>query len=403
MRIVYILFKSQGGIPHYTAGLANAVSEYADVTVIKPSVTTADDFFSDRINIINAFRPAPLSFVDVYKGTAFSFKTIIGLLSHINLKVVKDLKPDIIHFPDNILPHVKLLIKLFKLDEKYPLVVTFHAVSRISCGIFLLPGKALLSGEPFSNIIAANVVNLLDILAPEVRLVKVVVHTKKNRMALIERGMRPEKIAVIPLGTFSFFKNYGSCRLEEEENTILFFGNIVASKAIDVLIDAMPMVINEIPNVKLIIAGDGLIPKRSWSIIEKYRYAFEVHNYFITNEKVGEFFARASLVVIPNRRQEGHSATLTVAYSFGKPVITTNVGEFPELVSDAGCGLTVPPENPKALAEAIVKLLKDPALRREMGRNALRKAEELSWSNIAKMHMKVYGEVLDEWRKRNKD
>jgi glycosyltransferase involved in cell wall biosynthesis len=75
------------------------------------------------------------------------------------------------------------------------------------------------------------------------------------------------------------------------------------------------------------------------------------------------------------------------------------VGDLPKMVEDGKDGLVVPPKDPKALAEAIVKLLKDDKLRRHMGRNALRKAEELSWDNIAKMHMRVYEEVLDARKK----
>jgi len=395
MKVAYILTTSRGGLPHYTAELANAVSNYADVTVIKPVVTTADDVFSNKVKVINAFKPTTLSFVDIYKGTAISFKNIRGLLSYRNIKVVNEIKPDIIHFSSGLLPHAKIFAKLHKLDRKYPTILTLHDVFQKK--LIMLPGRDMHSDVPFLNVIVVNIGNFFDLLMPRIRISRAIVHSKRNKEVLIEKGMYPEKIAVIPHGTYSFFKNYNTCELEEEKNTILFFGNIVSSKALDVLIDAIPIVAKKMPNVKLIIAGDGVIPKRSWKIIEKkYKSNFEIHNYFIPNEKVGEFFSRASLIVIPNRRQEGHSGSLTIAYSFGKPVVTTNVGEFPTLVRDAGCGLVVPPENPKVLAEAIIKLLRDENLRKKMSKNALKMAEKLSWDNIAKMHMKVYEEVLNE-------
>ena len=391
MRVAYVLPTGKGGLPHYTAELADSVSKHAEVTVIKPEITTADEIFSDKVELINAFKRMDLSYVDIYKKTVISFRNITGFLSYRNIKVVDEIKPDIIHFPADLLPHAQIFTYLHKLDRKYPTVLTFHDV--LKRRLFMPPGRDISSNEPFLNVIAVNIGNLLNLLMPKIRINKAIVHTKRNKEALIEKGMNPEKIAIIPHGAYDFFRNYG-CKATEEKNSILFFGNIVTSKALDILIDAMPLMIKEIPEIKLMIAGDGVIPKRSWKIIDKYKSNFEIHNYFIPNERVGEFFSRASLVVIPNREQEGHSGSLTVAYSFGKPVVTTNVGEFPILVRDAGCGLVVPPEDPKALAEAIIKLLKDEELRKEMGKNALKKAEELSWDNIAKMHMKVYEEVL---------
>jgi glycosyltransferase involved in cell wall biosynthesis len=395
MKVAYVLQSARGGIPHYVACLANAISRYADVVVLKPDKTTADEVFSSRVEIVNAFKSANLSYVDLYRKRFISFRTFGGLLSYKNINIVRNIKPDIIHFAGGLIPPMQAFIRLYKLDKLFPLIVTFHDVP---------PRKYLVLPKKISEtliLVAINVMNFLNLLMPKIKYEKVIVHTQKNRERLIERGSPSEKIVVIPHGAYDFFKKYGNySKMEEERNCILFFGNIVEAKAVDVLIDAIPIIAKEIPEVKLVIAGDGVIPKKSWGVIEKFKPNFEIHNYFIPNEKVWEFFSRACVVVIPNRRQEGHSGSLTVAYSFGKPVVTTNVGEFPVLVKDAGCGLVVPPEDPKALAEAIIKLLKDEKLRKEMGRNALKKAEELSWDNIAKMHMKVYEEVLNEWGKK---
>jgi glycosyltransferase involved in cell wall biosynthesis len=60
-------------------------------------------------------------------------------------------------------------------------------------------------------------------------------------------------------------------------------------------------------------------------------------------------------------------------------------------------GLLVPPKDQEVLAEAVIKLLKDDDLRKPMEENAYKKAEELSWDNIAKRHIEVYEEVLDEF------
>ncbi|RLI84478.1 MAG: sugar transferase [Archaeoglobales archaeon] len=399
MKVVYILPTSVGGLPHYVAELANAVANYANVTVIKPIKTTADNIFSNNVKIVNAFKPFIISFASLAKGE-ISFTSIKNIISYNNINVIGKINPDIIHFAADLPPILEIFTYLHKLDVKYRTVVTFHDyIPRRS--IILRRGRELLADAPFLTVIAQNINNLLNLLKPEIKIDGIIVHSKKTKEKLIKSGVS-RRVYVIPHGVYTFFRELNHARsIKEENNCILFFGNICPVKGLDTLIKAIPIIAKKIPDVKLIIAGDGVIPKKNWQIIEKYKSNFEIHNYFIPNEEVGKFFSRACIVVIPNRRQEGHSGSLTVAYSFGKPVVTTNVGEFPILVKEAGCGLVVPPENPKALAEAIIKLLRDENLRKKMSKNALKMAEKLSWDNIAKMHIKVYEEVLNERRSRS--
>ena len=392
MKVVYVLGTGSGGIPHYTAELANAISRYAKVFVIKPNKTTADEFFSKDVKVINAFKPLNLTFKDMYSmfraTKMFSPINLLKFLSYRHLsKVIHEIDPDIVHFIDLYPP-----VHIFALKIKeYPIVVTFHGVS---------PGIIKINTSNLNLFLISSITsvwNLLSSLLFRMKIDKAIVHTKIHKEFLIRRGISEEKIVVIPHGVYNIFKYYKERNNEsnEEKSTILFFGNIVWSKALDVLIDAIPLIISKIPDIKLIIAGDGVIPKKCWEIINKYRSNFEIHNYFIPNEKVGEFFSRASIVVIPNRKQDGHSGSLTIAFSFGKPVVTTNVGEFPLLVEKAGCGLVVPPNNPKALAEAIIEILENYKLRKKMSKNALKMAEKISWNEIAKKYIRVYEKILD--------
>jgi glycosyltransferase involved in cell wall biosynthesis len=391
MRIVCVLGTASGGIPHYTAQLANAMSKYADVTLLKPEKTSTDEFFSDDVKVVNAFAPVRLRFVDMYdiRRAVCMLFSLTKIFSYRNIAIIDKINPDVIHFTDYP-PQVQIFAH--KINKRYPKIVTFHGVPEREINISTLNPTLFF----FSTVM--SLWSISSSLLFKEKFDRVIVHTQIHKHSLVKMGFDADKIEVIPQGAFDLFARIRrhDTVVKEERNTILFFGNIVWSKALDVLTDAMPLVVKEIPDVKLVIAGDGVIPKRSWQVITKYRLNFEIHNCFIPNEKVAEFFSPASLVVIPNRRQEGHSGVLTVAYSFGKPVVTTDVGEFPVLVRDAGCGLVVPPENPKALAEGIITLLRDEGLRKKMGENALKMAEKLSWDNIAKMHMKLYEEVLNE-------
>ncbi|MEW6096631.1 MAG: glycosyltransferase family 4 protein [bacterium] len=392
MRIVYVLANDRGGLPHYAAQLSESVSKYAEVTVLKPEKTTADCIFPKNVEVINAFKPLNISFVNIYKHPmrVFIYSNLRKLISYGNIDTVDRINPNIVHF---ISCPFQLLLFIHKIQKNYKTIGTLHDVPTR-----MLPWDFI---EFILTPIAVSQYIIKRIFEIDSNFTKIIVHTKANKETLVRRRIKPQKIAIIPHGVYNFFKDKYSTNKEEEKNTILFFGNIVPVKAIDALIDAIPKIKSEIPDIKLTIAGDGKIPEQSWKIIKRHKPNFEIHNYFIPNEKVGEFFSRASLVVIPNRSQEGHSGSLTVAYSFGKTVVTTNVGEFPILVRDAGCGLIVPPDNPEVLAEAIIKLLKDDKLRKEMSKNALKKAEELSWDNIAKMHMNVYEEILNERTKGN--
>ena len=177
-------------------------------------------------------------------------------------------------------------------------------------------------------------------------------------------------------------------------NTIIFFGNIREYKGLGCLLQAVPIIQKQVKNVKIIIAGEGDLSPYQPLMGACDRSVFEIHNEFVPNDLVASLFQRSTLAVLPYTEMSGMSGVLNVAYAFGKPVVVSDVGGLNEAVEHGKTGLLVPPRDPQALADAIIRLLKDPELRAMMGKNVNRKAEELSWDNIAKKTMDVYEKVI---------
>jgi glycosyltransferase involved in cell wall biosynthesis len=79
-----------------------------------------------------------------------------------------------------------------------------------------------------------------------------------------------------------------------------------------------------------------------------------LHSDYISNEEISTYFSAADVVVLPYISAT-QSAIVPVAYHFNKPVIVTNVGGLAEVVTNGRTGFIVPPQNPKAFADAVVK------------------------------------------------
>lgn len=376
MRVLYVLPITWGGIPHYTAELANATSKYAEVVVLKP-IDDNDELFSESVELLRVFKPIKLS-KDGAKRL-FSFRNFINFFSFKNIKNVKDINPDLIHFPE-LYFQTSLFTFLFRLYKRYPTICTYHATFE---SYIASPSEYGLSN---SVILTTNRLGK-GLVKPN----KIIVHSQKSKDNLIKKGTNPENISMILPGAREIFKRYSEEGFEEE-NCILFFGRIAENKGIEFLIKAMKLVFREVPDSKLVIAGEGDLSKCSKYIEDDSR--FEIHNSFVPNEKVAQFFQRAKLVVLPYTSQQGRSGVLATAFSFGKPVIVTDVGDFPDLVANGEEGLIVPSKDPKSLTGAIIEILKNKKLRKEMGAKSLKKSEELSWDKVARKHLKVYEEVI---------
>jgi glycosyltransferase involved in cell wall biosynthesis len=384
MHVLYIIGQSTGGLPHYTAELANGVAEHAEVTVMKPTETSADELFAEEVTVIEAFDSIGVSMPKLHSLNVNPLELLRGILSYNNLKRIREIDADVVHDTTDLFPQVKLFAGLHGIDDHRPFVVTRHEVSV----------KRFSFSRP--PVLAEEIVNYL---LPNVHPVRIIAHTENQKRALIERGSAPDRIEVIPHGAYSAFGNHEEVDVAVEDNSLLFFGNIVPPKGLDTLVAAIPLVKRELPDVTLLIAGEGRIPEAARATIEAHSENFEVHNYFVPNDEVGDLFGRAEVVTIPYRRQggtKGHSGALSTAYSFGKPVVASTASEFPALVKATGCGLVVPPEDPAALAEAIVEILTDENAKTEMSANSLRMAAELSWENIAERHLTVYEDVIRE-------
>ena len=182
-------------------------------------------------------------------------------------------------------------------------------------------------------------------------------------------------------------------RILEKDNTLLFWGRISPYKGIEYLVSAVPIVKKHIPDLKVIIAGNG----KFYFDVERIRNddTYEIINRYVPNEELVELIQKSSLVICPYT-DATQSGVIMTAYAFNKPVVASAVGGIPEVVEDGVTGRLVPPKNPQALATAIIDLLSNQQKREQMKKNIKKKCSEgrLSWDYIAKQTIEVYGKAI---------
>jgi glycosyltransferase involved in cell wall biosynthesis len=217
---------------------------------------------------------------------------------------------------------------------------------------------------------------------------RVVVHTRSGAQQLERFGVSPERIARIPHGTFDAPP---AARIEPPRGrTLLFYGLIRRYKGLDVLVRALP----EIPDARLVVAGDPLdrvepLQKLARELGVADRIDWRLG--YLPAEEVDALMREATIAVFPYLSGESASGTLATALGHGRPAVVTEV--LGETVDEYGAGLVVPPNDPKALAEACTRLLMDKAALTEAFHGTEWARTALSWRAIAEAHERLYSDL----------
>jgi glycosyltransferase involved in cell wall biosynthesis len=168
--------------------------------------------------------------------------------------------------------------------------------------------------------------------------------------------------------------------------TMLFFGRISHYKGLDTLVEALPRVWEKIPTATLTVAGEGEPPESP--LWDDPRVDLRLEH--VPEEALPGLFADARCVVLPYR-QASQSGVAALSRQFGRASVGTAVGGLPDALAD-GSGRIVPPEDPAALAAALVEVLGDPGLAEDMGGIAAATGRESTWASVS-------GLVLDAYRR----
>ena len=217
------------------------------------------------------------------------------------------------------------------------------------------------------------------------------------------------KVGILPLGvdTWTFRPNLpGAAAVKRKfckdgELMVLCVGRLVEKKGINYLVEAFADVAKSVPNSRLVIVGSGPMDSylkdlaRKLGIHSKVSFCGE-----ISHKDLPKYYCAADLFVLPSiidkhGDREGQGVVYLEAMASKVPVIGTNTGGIPDVITSRDVGLLVPEKNSRALAAAIIKLLQNRKLRERMGEKAYEHAlRRFSWRHIAEEYVKMYRKCI---------
>lgn len=161
---------------------------------------------------------------------------------------------------------------------------------------------------------------------------------------------------------------------------LLFFGRILEYKGLDLMLASLPLLRSEFPTLQLEVFGSGdIVP---------YRVALEVvgnvrvENRWIDEAEIPSIFSTTDLCVLPYR-EASQSGVVATAFAFGMPCIATPIPGLCEQVSDGVTGTISRGFSPAEYAEAIAKVLRDPAFYAELSQNCITATRTtLNWEKV---------------------
>lgn len=220
-----------------------------------------------------------------------------------------------------------------------------------------------------------------------------IVHAAKEAKELTKIQPHPDYV-ITPHPTYNAFRFEGMSReqarekqsIGQEEHILLFFGYVREYKGLKYLLRAMPQICREDEKMRLWVVGEFGSDKEDYlQLIRELAIEnrVQVRDSYTPDREVEKYFAAADLVVLPYTSAT-QSGIVQIAYGFTRPVVVTDVGGLPDVVEDGETGYIVEPENPQAIADAVVRFFREGQAQR-MQENIGKEAYRFSWERMAEV------------------
>lgn len=200
---------------------------------------------------------------------------------------------------------------------------------------------------------------------------------------LVARGISSDSIHVVHCGIDHDLYSYDATASPFEQPTILFVGRIRKYKGIDIVLKALPAIIEKVPNVRLIIVGAG----DYYDQLKKNITKAKLNDYvdctgFVTQEEKVDYLRRSHVLVNPSSK-EGWGLTNIEANACGTVTVASNVDGLRDSVKDGESGILFPYGDYREMARNIIQLLTDTVYRTHMEKTALAWAARFTWDRTA--------------------
>jgi glycosyltransferase involved in cell wall biosynthesis len=307
-----------------------------------------------------------------FKGLAQEYPYLPGLPA-----LIEEVKPEVVHVESHLfLTAFQAVKKANKL--RLPCVVTVHGVLAERGTIANFAQRAYLHS------LGTEVLRGAD---------KVVCLTRSDAAEIQSYGCPSEKIRLVPSAVDSkLFKP----SKEREDNLVVWVGRFVPEKGVEYLIKAAKIILKKSSAFRFLFIGYGpLKPKitemaNDDGLLERFVTIMGP----MSREKIAAILGKATVFAFPSLR-EGLPVSVLEAMASGVPVVGSDIAGVNEIILDRQNGVLVPPKKPEALAQAILALLNDENLRRELGKNARQlMVEKYSWGTAIRRLEKVYREAI---------
>jgi len=290
-----------------------------------------------------------------------------------------------------------------------------HALIWLPDGLVSLLGLKFLSIPYYVTIHAAEIVlnsrgikgailkQLMRMILSNARAIIAVSDFTRDKIR--NYGINVDRIVVIPNGTdpFKFNTNMDYAEIITKHNlsgkrVILTTGRLVERKGHDMVIKAIPQVIQKIPNAIYLIVGGGEELSRLKELVSNLRIQQHViFTGFVSEEELPKYYNACDVFIMPSREitskgdAEGFGIVYLEANACGKPVIGGRSGGISSAIVEGVTGLLVNPLNVEEISNSLVQLLHDKDLALKLGNNGrCRVEEELNWDSIASKINKEY-------------
>jgi len=179
---------------------------------------------------------------------------------------------------------------------------------------------------------------------------------------------------------------------------ILFVGRLEKRKGFRYLIRAFPYIVDSIPNARLLVVG--AYNREDKEPFVRYARMHGLHSVRfvgrVSRQDLPRYYKTADVFCAPSTGFESFGIVLLEAMAAGKPIVASSIPGYRGVLEHGREGWLVEPENERALADAIIELLQNPALRQEMSQHGRQKAAGYDWPIIARRVLDVYEELIQQ-------